>query len=70
MLLLLAGGVPSTVVVSTAFGAFSTAIMERDAPWFAHVVRFVLLALGLAVPIMLLVLTWWWLSRDRTRQKA
>jgi hypothetical protein len=63
--MLLAPGLVLTVVAWTAFGAFSTAIVEQDAPPSAHLVRCVFLTFGVFIPVVLLILTWWWLGRDR-----
>jgi hypothetical protein len=58
-------GVLLTIVAWTAFGAFSAALVEQDAPASAVVLRYVLLALGLLIPIVMLIITWWWLGRRR-----
>ena len=63
LLLLLALGIAATFVTWTAFAAFSTAIEDYDAPALAFVARYALLSMGLVIPVVLLVLTWWWLGR-------
>lgn len=65
LLLVLLCGVLVTVIAWTAFGTFSRALQEYDAPPLAYAVRYALLLLGVAVPFVLLLLTWWWLAPDR-----
>jgi len=70
LLLLLGPGILVTIVAWTAFSAFSTVIEEYDAPRSALLVRYALLALGLVVPMILLVVTWLWFGRDKKNHVA
>lgn len=70
LLMILAPGALVTVVAWTAFSTFSTVNQNYDASPFAYIVRYALLMLGLFVPLVLFVLTWWWLGREKTRRAA
>lgn len=68
LLLVIVSGALVTVVAWTAFGTFSRALQEYDAPPLAYALRYALLLLAVVVPLMLVLVTWWWLARDRTSQ--
>src|SRR5262245_20012435 len=59
LLMILAPGALVTVVAWTAFSTFSTVNQNYNASPFAYIVRYALLMLGLFVPLVLFVLTWW-----------
>jgi hypothetical protein len=69
ILLVVFSGVLVTAVAWTAFGTFSRALQEYDAPPLAYALRYALLLLAVVVPLVLLLLTWWWLAGDRTPQQ-
>ena len=68
--MILEPGAPVTVVAWIAFSTFSTVNQNYDVSPFANIVRYALLMLGLFVPLVLFVLTWWWLGREKTRRAA
>jgi hypothetical protein len=70
LLLFLGLGMAVTIVAWTALSAFSTVIEEYDAPGLAVFARYVLLALGLVVPAVLLVVTWLWSGQDKKGRSA
>jgi hypothetical protein len=67
LLLLLAAGSLLTVVAWTAFSAFSTVVLDHEAPRSAHAVRYSLLIVGVVIPAALFVITWWWFGGNRGR---
>ena len=67
---MLVPGALVTIVAWTAFVSFAEAPGANDPPLLAHVFRYVFLALGVVVPISLVVMIWWWLgSRTATDEE-
>jgi hypothetical protein len=46
------------------------AIADQDPPPSAFVVRYALFSIGLLLPVVLLVVSWWWLGREKSRRVA
>lgn len=62
LFLVIAPGLAVTIVAWTAFTAFADAVQSHDAPLVAHVLRYALAAIGVAVPLALFALIWAWLG--------
>lgn len=67
LLLVNFAGVLFAVVAWTTFQTFSQTLQSDDPSPVAFVLGYVFLVLAVAIPFVLLLLTWWWLG-DRTSQ--
>lgn len=65
LLLVLAPGLATTIVAWAAFAAFADALQSHDAPLLAHVLRYALAVIGIAVPLALFAVIWAWLGGPR-----
>ncbi len=54
-----------TVAAWTASATFAEVVQKHDPPPLAYVVRYAILAVGAVVPLITLLVTWWWLGRER-----
>jgi len=54
-----------TVAAWTASATFAEVVQKHDPPPLAYVVRYAIVAVGAAVPVITLLITWWWLGRSR-----
>jgi hypothetical protein len=64
LLLVLVLGTVVTIVAWTAFASFSEALRENEPPLLAYVIRYIFVALGVLVPVLLVLTIWWWLGRE------
>lgn len=63
--LALAGGLIVTAASLAAVAGFGEAVETRDAPLVAHALRYLFMASSMAVPVALVVISWWWFGRRR-----
>ena len=65
LLMFVALGALITVAAWTASATFAEVVQKHDPPPLAYVVRYAIVAAGAAVPLITLLITWWWLGRSR-----
>jgi hypothetical protein len=58
-------GTLATTGAIAAIVGFSAAMETSDPPPIAYVLRYLLIAVAVAVPAVMTALTWWWLGRRR-----
>jgi hypothetical protein len=57
-----------TVAAWTASATFAEVVQKHDPPPLAYAVRYAILTAGAVVPLITLLVTWWWLGRERENQ--
>jgi hypothetical protein len=69
LLFVLVLGAFVTIIAWTAFASFLEALSENDPPLLAYVIRYIFVALGVLVPVLLVLMIWWWLGRETANRE-